>query len=252
MKKLIYLLIILPLLLISCNKSPDPPIAEFTMEVTGDPEVGKELRFINNSSNAVSFDWDFGDGYGSDEDEPDYTYNSTGTFTVTLTATGEDGDEDKAELVINVFVPTLLVVEVRDIDDQTIVYTNASVLIYESLSNWETGDPSNSLIEGFTDDYGIAVFANIDPYVYYVDALAGDYNNWMLGLDFIRTNEVRTHQINWFVAWVELNPEKKGGVARGEARIVPKSITKRPLGPIVNKYNGTDNWRELYDRRINK
>jgi len=251
MKKVFYLLVILPLVIISCRKSPDPPIAEFTMEVTGDPEVGKEVRFINNSSNAVSYEWDFGDGYSSTDSDPVYTYNSTGSFVVTLTAVGEDGDEDQAELKVVVLIPTLLVIEVRDIDDETIVYTNASVLLYESLSDWEDGDPANSLIEGFTDDNGITVFANLDPYVYYVDALSGDYNNWILGLDFIRTPEVMPHQINWFVAWIEFNPQTKG-LSRGTPRLVPKSVEKIPPMIVNKRYTGTENWKELYDLRAVK
>lgn len=251
MKKIFYLLAILPLVILSCRKSPAPPIAEFTMEVTGDPEVGKEVRFVNNSRNAVSYDWEFGDGYGASEENPVYTYNSTGTFTVTLTARGEDGDEDQAELTIDVLIPTLLVVEVRDIDNETLVVTNASVLLYESLSDWEAADPAKSLIEGFTDKNGIAVFANLEPYVYYTDVLGGDYNNWMLGLDFIRTPEVMPHQINWFVAWVEINPQKSG-LARGIQRIAPKAMVRMPEPPVNSKYSGTDAWKELYQMRTKK
>lgn len=234
--------------MISCRKHVDPPIAGFTVEVTGEFEVGKEVRFINESSNAVSYNWEFGDGYTSTEADPIYVYNSTGTFTVILTATGEDGDEDQAEFTIEVLIPTLLVVEVRDIDDETIVYVNASVLLYEALSDWETGDPANSLYEGITNNSGITVFANLDPYVYYVDALAGDYNNWILGLDFIRTPEVMPNEINWFVAWVEYNPGSKG-MARGSARMVPKAITRKEV-PELTKQVAAEKWKELYDMRV--
>lgn len=251
MKKIFYLFALLPLVFFSCTEKIDPPIAEFTMEVTGDPEVGKEVRFVNNSRNAVSYDWDFGDGYGSSDESPVYTYNSTGTFTVTLTAVGEDGDEDQAELTIRIEIPTLLVVEVRDIDNEIVVIENASVLLYESLSDWESADASRSLIEGFTDEYGIAVFANLEPYVYYADVLGGDYNNWMLGLDFIRTPEVMPHQINWFVAWVEINPQKSG-LSRGIQRIAPKSMVDRPVIPLNPKYSGTEGWKELYEMRTKK
>ena len=181
MKKILYPVLILSLLVVSCTKSPDPPFAEFSYEVTGDPEVGKEIRFINESENAVSFEWNFGDGYSSNEREPVYTYNSTGTFEVTLTAKGEEGDKDEASLTIEILIPTLLVVEVRDIDDERFVISNASVLLYESLTDWEANDPSKSIYEGFTNDNGITVFTNLDPYVYYADVLGGNYNNWLLG-----------------------------------------------------------------------
>ena len=69
-----------------------------------------------------------------------------------------------------------------------------------------------------------------------------------LGLDFISTPEVMPHEINWFVAWVEYNPGKKG-IARGVQRIVPEKITRKSPATISPKYQGTDGWKELYEMR---
>jgi gliding motility-associated-like protein len=44
------------------------------------------VAFINNSSNATSFNWNFGDGQSSTDPTPDHLYPSAGTYQVTLTA----------------------------------------------------------------------------------------------------------------------------------------------------------------------
>ncbi len=55
---------------------------------------GRTVNFNNLSTNAVSFQWDFGDGTTSVLENPSKTYNVGGTFTVTLTATSDDGITD--------------------------------------------------------------------------------------------------------------------------------------------------------------
>lgn len=49
------------------------------------------VSFINNSSNATSYLWNFGDGNTSTAQSPTHTYSTEGTFVVTLTATNTNG-----------------------------------------------------------------------------------------------------------------------------------------------------------------
>ncbi len=58
------------------------PEPVFDFEITGPGEV----RFINRSSGAESYRWEFGDGQVSEEEQPVHTYNSNGVFEVTLNA----------------------------------------------------------------------------------------------------------------------------------------------------------------------
>jgi hypothetical protein len=44
------------------------------------------VNFSNNTTNAISYSWDFGDGNTSTHPSPSHTYTSSGTYTVTLTA----------------------------------------------------------------------------------------------------------------------------------------------------------------------
>lgn len=54
----------------------------------------EEVRFINYSSGAVRYLWDFGDGYSSQQFEPLYRYKKFGNYTVTLKAYNEYGCTD--------------------------------------------------------------------------------------------------------------------------------------------------------------
>ncbi len=59
-----------------------------------------EVAFTNNSSNAVSYTWDFGDGTTSDEANPTHTYAASGNYEVTLTAKNECGEAVNTQTVV--------------------------------------------------------------------------------------------------------------------------------------------------------
>jgi len=48
------------------------------------------IQFLNNSSNATGYTWDFGDGSTSQETNPSHLYTTGGDFVVTLTASNGD------------------------------------------------------------------------------------------------------------------------------------------------------------------
>ncbi len=54
-------------------------------------ETGEEITFQNNSTNAVSVEWNFGDGTTQNSALVMHSYSSEGTYTVTLTVTNADG-----------------------------------------------------------------------------------------------------------------------------------------------------------------
>ncbi|MBN1994708.1 MAG: PKD domain-containing protein, partial [Anaerolineae bacterium] len=49
------------------------------------------VTFTNNSTNATSYEWNFGDGITSTLPSPTHTYPTAGVYTVSLTATGPAG-----------------------------------------------------------------------------------------------------------------------------------------------------------------
>jgi PKD repeat protein len=60
------------------------------------------LRFINYSSDAVSFKWNFGDGNSSEFFEPYYTYSKSGNYNVKLVATSNYGCSDSL-IILNAY-----------------------------------------------------------------------------------------------------------------------------------------------------
>lgn len=60
-------------------------LADFTSSSTD-----LDASFTNNSSNAVSYSWDFGDGGTSTSQNPTHTYPTSGSYDVCLTVTGSD------------------------------------------------------------------------------------------------------------------------------------------------------------------
>jgi len=245
MKRLIYMFLVLPLILISCESIPE---AQFSAD-TDEPEVGQDVIFTNESHNAVDFSWDFGDGYVSDEENPVHTFTGTGTFDVVLTVISKNGLEDKATITIKVMIPTLLEIEVLEYYDEYFV-PDASVRLYPTLIDWE--EESNMETEGYTDADGLVVFSHLGPWVYYVDVWEKDHSNYDLKLenvDFIRTDEIMPHKINRFTAWVDYTGATGKGTTIDQKSLVIKKFERRAADknqPSVT----TDDWQTLYNKSI--
>lgn len=244
MKKLFYTIIVLPLVLASCESTPE---AGFYVDEV-EPEVGEKVFFTNDSQNAESFEWDFGDGTISREANPVHTFNSTGTFEVTLTAVSSTGLEDVASLSLKVLIPTLLEIEVREYYDEYVV-PDASVILYPTLVDWDK--QTNSISEGFTDEDGVVVFANLDPWVHYVDVWESEHDNYSLrdeDVGFIRTPEILPHKINRFTAWVDYVDHGKG--TRGNRVAVIKKLERKSTDKPQGTAHDESGWQELYNKRV--
>lgn len=246
MKKIFYFSMVLSLILFSCERTPD---AKFSVDNI-DPEVGQEVYFSNESDNAVDFEWDFGDGFISNEPNPVHIFTGTGTFEVMLTVWSKNNVEDNATISINVQIPTLLEIEVREyyLEDSI---PDASVFLYPTLIDWE--DQTNLEAEGYTDGDGVVVFSHLGPYVYYVDVWEATHDNYALkeeNIDYIRTDEIIPHKINRFTAWVDVAVHSKGGSAHDRSYVIRKLERKSDILPrtIVNATN--DGWQELYNKSI--
>ncbi|HYH10595.1 MAG TPA: PKD domain-containing protein [Thermoanaerobaculia bacterium] len=71
-----------------------PPVAKFAFTVTG-----KQANFVDQSTGATSWSWDFGDGSQSSERNPVHTYASAGSYTVVLTVSNTAGSSQASQVV---------------------------------------------------------------------------------------------------------------------------------------------------------
>jgi hypothetical protein len=248
MKKIIYLSLVLPLILFSCEMSP----RAFFSASPGDPVVGEEVWFTNESENVASFEWNFGDGYTSNEANPIHKFTSTGIFTVTLKVWTGSGLDDEASLTINVKIPTLLEIEVLEYYDEYPV-EGASVILYPTLTDWEK--QTHSVNEGFTDSDGKTVFSDLDNIVYYVDVWETTHDNYTLkseDIGFIRTPEIMPNKINRFIAYVDVVDHGKGEGRRNLSLVIKKLERKSEDKKQPEATSDTSGWQELYKKSVGK
>ena len=78
------------------------PKAHFEISTEKAALPNDEIRFLNYSSNAIRFKWDFGDGTTSDFFEPSHTYAKINNYNIRLTVYSEYGCSDSLT-VMNAF-----------------------------------------------------------------------------------------------------------------------------------------------------
>lgn len=104
---------LLPLLLLSVLVSycsvPKPAFELPVKEV----KVLDQVAFTNNSTDATTYEWDFGDGSNSTEANPTYRYYTSGAYTVVLSATNEKGKTKTISQIINVTPPKECLVRIE-------------------------------------------------------------------------------------------------------------------------------------------
>lgn len=228
MKRLLILTAAAAIMFSSCEVQPDAYF--FSNKVRA--EIGEEVLFYNQSTNAASFEWDFGDGTWSDAYQPAHSYSGSGIFTVVLSAYSKSGNLDRSYLDIEVLSPTMLEVEVLEWYDQYPV-AGASVILYPTERDWD--NETNAIVEGFTNSSGKVVFTNLGPYEYYVDVWHQTHNNYTLrdeDVEFIRIDKLYNNQLNKFTAWVDYTGTKSG-VTRDRKQLLP--LKERTLAGTVKK-----------------
>jgi PGF-pre-PGF domain-containing protein len=76
---------------IAVSKKSVLPVVNFSNNLS-EGYAPINIQFTDLSTNATSWNWDFGDGTTSNEQSPAHTYPSEGTFTVSLIASNADGN----------------------------------------------------------------------------------------------------------------------------------------------------------------
>lgn len=115
-----------------------PPSAGFNLEQSESNYL--EYAFTNASTNATSYEWDFGDGNMSTEESPTHIYAAAAEYTVTLTATSDVGLSTSLSKTINILAPVTagFTFQVDPDDYRTYDFMDASEGAVMLL--WEFGD----------------------------------------------------------------------------------------------------------------
>ncbi len=111
MKSKLLIFLVLLIFFCSCKKQETPiesptssefPIANFSITNTG-CLAPCQVIFTNNSSDATSFEWDFGDGTTSTDFSPSHTYELPGEYIVRLKAVNNDGEDVETKPIPIIF-----------------------------------------------------------------------------------------------------------------------------------------------------
>lgn len=86
----------------SCKKAV--PVAKFSFTL-----AGKTVTFVNESTDATTYAWNFGDNATSAEVSPAHTFGDYGLYSVSLKATGEGGENTITKDVELVFTPSMVI-----------------------------------------------------------------------------------------------------------------------------------------------
>lgn len=115
-----------------------PPSAGFNIEQSEANFL--EYAFSNTSTNAASYEWDFGDGNMSTEESPTHVYATAGEYTITLTASSDVGLSTSFSKTINILAPVTasFTFQVDPDDYRTYDFMDASEGAVMLL--WEFGD----------------------------------------------------------------------------------------------------------------
>ncbi|HBS85196.1 MAG: hypothetical protein A2W91_01790 [Bacteroidetes bacterium GWF2_38_335] len=139
-------------------------VAEFDVE---DNLVcyGTEVEFINNSTGATNYDWDFGDGETSWSANPGHEYEGGGTYTVTLLASQGGECPDTYSMTITVEEVNAQI----SVSDTYICMLPTTVQFIDESENavswlWDFGDTTFSYDQNpeHTYDYPIDTNINFD------------------------------------------------------------------------------------------
>jgi gliding motility-associated-like protein len=164
---------------------------------TTDPTVlftDEIFTFIDLSTNATEWSWNFGDGTNSLEQNPQYTFSESGTYTAELTVANEYcSNSTNMLLTINqdlvIFIPNAFSPngdELNDTFKPSVFGSGISVYFFRVFNRWgevifESSDPS----VGWTGDKSDS--DSIDTENFYV---ADGIYNWTLQIKSVFSAEV--------------------------------------------------------------
>ena len=133
-----------------------PPDVHFTaVNVNGCDSV--TVTFTNNSSNAISYQWNFGDGSFSADTNPVHFYSQPGIYNVTLTAASPSGCSIAQSIINLVIVVSLPAIPIITQSGDTLKSSAAFSYQWYFNSNSITGATKQIYIPTADGDYSVTV-----------------------------------------------------------------------------------------------
>ena len=112
------------------------------------------VSFINTSTNAKSYKWEFGDGKTSTDKNPNHTYTKEGTYSVTLTVTNvTKSNKTSKSITLQLPVPKASFTYTTQAP-LTVIFSNKST--NATTYEWDFGDGSTSTDKNPTHRYSTA------------------------------------------------------------------------------------------------
>jgi len=134
------------------------PVANFNATNTTKCQPTLTVNFQNLSTNAISWNWDFGDGNTSTQQNPSHTYTNYGTFNVTLIVTNTSGCTDtlRRNGLVQIIRPQITIPSLPQ--QGCIPYTISPVANITTLDAvtsylWDFGDGNTSTQQNPTNTY---------------------------------------------------------------------------------------------------
>jgi PKD repeat protein len=222
MKKIYFLLTIVPLLLTGCSRDP---LADFSVS-SDEVGIGEYVYFTNRSMDAETFEWDFGDGYVSNTFNASHYYDMDGIYTASLKAYYKD-KVSTSYMTIKV-IGASITITVMEYYSPNYLVPDISVILYSTLTDWEHPKTAPIVAEKFTDDAGVVRFDHLAPQRYYVDIWGPNHDNYQLAADdvgFIETPVLIPGTTTPWTAFVDYYSEgKKSMLDRFSTREFRKSF----------------------------
>ena len=146
------------------------PNASFSFNIIENCETNNLINFLNSSSGAISYIWDFGNGDTSTTINPSYSYSYSGNFPITLAAYNSSGCSDDTIIGPLSIYPTPIINAISDtsfICDSSYSFTfsgnstNSTILSWD----WDFGDGNSSLSNSSSISHTYNISGNFLPSV---------------------------------------------------------------------------------------
>jgi gliding motility-associated-like protein len=141
-----------------------PPTVVFVADDTSACQAPFTVNFTDNTTDAVSWSWNFGDGNTSTDENPSNTYISLGNFNVSLTVTDVNGCSAtlSENALVNIVPPTVNFNSNRTsgcapltVDFSDLTFSNETITSW----NWDFGNGNTS-----TDQNPTGIYADTGSY----------------------------------------------------------------------------------------